>query len=170
MHTQLRYKESTAQGVVYETRNAQKVLVITSYVVAQKVKMLRKSYDAIFFEPDSTITQTQIRTIIEKNWCDSILHIDAIYSKDSLKQYDSLASSVVVKLCAKKNISIVVSVRSLQNIPFSSYINRVLQTKRLCEKYSCKHKVIAVIAQNELWYEDKDILALENVLLTHLVS
>ncbi len=166
MEIQFRFTEEIADGLIYTTPQNKVVLVCSSYNILQNSRMLRKKYSNILFQPQKELTDQQLRTIIQKKWCDAILDIDGIYTKDHIKQYDSFASNVVLKMCAENSISILVSLSSLQNPPFFSYRSRVLQTKRLCKKYKTLHEVVSLIGEKETWYSNKDLNAISKLILT----
>lgn len=164
MEIQYRFVEEISEGIVYTTPCNTVTLLCFSYNILQNYRMLRKKYSYILFQPKIELTEQQLRTIIQKKWCDAILDIDGVYTKDHIKQYDSFASNVVLKMCVENSISIFVSLSSLQNPPFFSYRSRVLQTKRLCKKYKTSHKIVALLDANQEWYSDIDLHAVSKLL------
>jgi hypothetical protein len=122
-------------------------VIFTKVSANHEIKELRKKYSFLIYSPDFSQknVETVVRTIVKKNWCDAILDVDMMPKKNSAIQYTSLLDNGLVKECAKNDVSIFVSIQSIQN-PHSheTYGMRVLQSKKLCKKYGVKHVIVNI--------------------------
>ena len=142
-----------------------KTAIIFSRVHANhEITTWRKKYAYLLYLPDFTQKniETVARTIVKKAWCDAIIDVDMMPKKNSSIQYTSLLDHGLVKECATKNVSVFVSLQSIQDSQaHESYIMRVLQSKKLCTKYKVPHSVVN-ISENHI--NDADLLSFSHLL------
>ncbi|MFT4312870.1 MAG: hypothetical protein ACMXYA_00515 [Candidatus Woesearchaeota archaeon] len=156
---QLQFEKAELDYRIYKTLDGQEWFYFDDYEKLRKTKI--RGYK--FFYPKNCSEQ-QLRTVIKKSWCTAILNPDEFGERKSQKQYDSLISHVVCKMCAEKHIAIFVTFDSLKTVPRPDYLSRIIQTRRLCKKYKTTHTLLVLLSQSEKPYGQKDIDAVFSVL------